>query len=91
MLIAEGAEFGYEDPLLLKFPLYYRLDVIVTLDQHPSDIRWEILSSAQNFSTIVAISPPYDASMELKADRQSFCLADGMYQFNIYDDNADGG
>jgi hypothetical protein len=66
------------------------LDVIVTLDQHPSDIRWEILSSAQGFTTIVAMSPPYDASMELKADKQSFCLADGMYQFTIHDDYTDG-
>jgi len=66
------------------------LDVIVTLDQHPSDIRWEIVGSHQGFSTIVAVSPPYDASMAYSTDMQSFCLVDGTYQFSIYDDYGDG-
>jgi hypothetical protein len=66
------------------------LDVIVTLDQHPSDIRWEIVGSHQGFSTIVAVSPPYDASMAYSTETQSFCLVDGTYQFSIYDDYGDG-
>jgi hypothetical protein len=65
------------------------LDVIVTLDQHPPDIRWEIVGSRQGFSTIVAVSLPYDASMAFTTDTQSFCLVDGTYQFSIYDDNGD--
>ena len=66
------------------------LDVKVTLDQHPSDIRWEIVGSRQGFNTIVAVSPPYDASMAYSTDTQSFCLVDGTYQFSIYDDYGDG-
>ena len=66
------------------------LDVIVTLDQHPSDIRWEIVGFHQGFSSIVAVSPPYDASMAYLTETQSFCLVDGTYQFSIYDDYGDG-
>jgi hypothetical protein len=66
------------------------LDVIVTLDQHPSDIRWEIVGSRQGFNTIVAVSPPYDDSMAYSTDTQRFCLVDGTYQFSIYDDYGDG-
>jgi len=56
------------------------IDIIVTLDQHPSDIVWwEIVGSRRCFSTIFAVSPPYDTSMAFTKDTQSFCLVESMW------------
>jgi hypothetical protein len=65
----------------------FPLDVIVTLDEHPSDTRWEIIPQGESTATAVAISPAYDDSLAFtQADTQTVCLSEGTYDFTIYDD-----
>ena len=66
------------------------LDVIVSLDAHPSFIRWELVGFPQGLSTAVAISAPYGNSLAFTTDTRSICLTEGIYQFTIYDDYGDG-
>jgi hypothetical protein len=66
------------------------LDVIVSLDAHPSFIRWELIGFPQGLSTAVAISAPYGNSLAFTTDTRSICLTEGIYQFTIYDDYGDG-
>ena len=65
------------------------LDVSVSLDQYPSDTRWEIKSKKQN-KQIIAESRPYDNSLMFLPDSQSVCLEEGEYEFTIYDKYGDG-
>ena len=67
----------------------YTLDISVTLDQYPTDTRWEIIPQGQ--IAAVATSVPYVASQAfLPAELQSVCLPEGMYDFTIYDVYGDG-
>ena len=63
------------------------LDVFVTLDEHPSDTRWEIFAQGESTEEAIATSPVYDESMAFtQADTQTVCLPEGSYEFTIYDD-----
>lgn len=65
----------------------FPLDVIVTLDKHPSETRWEILPQGESSAASVASSPVYDDSLAFtQADTQTVCLPEGTYDFAIYDD-----
>lgn len=65
----------------------FQLDVIVTLDEHPSDTRWEIIPQGESTATAVASSPAYVDSLAFtQADTQTVCLPEGTYDFTIYDD-----
>jgi len=66
----------------------YFLDVNVTLDQYPSDTRWEIIPKGE--TTALFVSPPYDNSLIFLPDTQSVCLKGGNYDFIIYDVYGDG-
>jgi hypothetical protein len=68
----------------------YTLNVIISLDAHPSFIRWELVGFPQGLSTAVAISAPYGDSLAFTTDKRSVCLTEGIYQFTIYDDYGDG-
>ena len=64
----------------------FPLDIIVTLDEHPSDTRWEIIYQGES-TEVVATSPVYDESMAFtQADKPVVCLPEGTYDFTIYDD-----
>jgi len=70
-------------------PTCHNLDVSMTLDQYPSDTRWEIVPQGQN--TVVATSPPYDETVQFSAvDVDTVCLEEGTYEFTIYDVFGDG-
>jgi len=67
----------------------HTLTIDVTLDQYPTDTRWEIIPQGQ--STAIATSAPYDASLQFSpAETDSVCLPDGTYDFIIYDVYGDG-
>ncbi|KAL3822035.1 hypothetical protein ACHAXA_007828 [Cyclostephanos tholiformis] len=66
------------------------IDVVISLDAHPSYITWEIVGLSQGLTSTIAISPPYPDSLEFTTDTRSFCLTDGIYQFTIYDNYNDG-
>ncbi len=64
----------------------FPLDIIVTLDEHPSDTRWEIIHQGES-TEVVATSPVYNESMAFtQANKPVVCLPEGTYDFTIYDD-----
>jgi len=66
----------------------YTLDVTVTLDQYPSDTRWEIIPQGQ--TEVLFTSRQYDNTFMFLPDTQSVCLEEGTYDFVIYDVYGDG-
>ena len=64
------------------------LDVSVTLDQYPTDTRWEVV--AEGADAVAAAYGPYLEDQAYATVDVSVCLDPGAYEFRIFDVYGDG-
>ncbi len=75
---------------LAESPFYFGNNVTtlaLSFDDYPEETRWEIWDESQK---VIVWGGPYGAQADASSYEETICLADGCYQFVIYDSYGDG-
>ncbi|MCB0778757.1 MAG: hypothetical protein KDC03_04300, partial [Flavobacteriales bacterium] len=63
------------------------VEVNITLDDYGTETTWEVTN---NQGTVLASGGPYQDNADGTVVSATLCLANGCYDFTIYDDYGDG-
>ena len=63
------------------------ITLFLETDYYSNEVGWELLDDSGNVITSIAIGDYFQGGITVN---QNFCLAEGCYEFNIYDEWGDG-